>query len=202
MNEGLKASYNETYNSVQLWIKNHQDQYQNYVSIIISDEEKGFVPFEHHKNSLFNYYLENIYIILNFNKSINYSMNVDELQKSIRYITLEKIPLPNFIIPNGWDVYLHSVIRSIDNNRFINDELFFKNKKMGTNIIGDHEIKILSFKNGKIKIHIKTDFSNIYGSLKTNINIGCGPAPKGTKFNIKKYLKGDIYINLPFESKE
>ncbi|KAI9300255.1 hypothetical protein BJ944DRAFT_244370 [Cunninghamella echinulata] len=159
MSEEIEEVYNEAYNSTQLWIKQHQKQYQNHLSIIISDEEKGFVPFENHENRLFHYSTENTYIILCFDKSINYSMNVDELQKSINYIAFNRLPLPNFIIPNRWNIYPQTL----------------------TSAIRGDGIGVLSFENGKIKIHVKADFFYICGNLKDTPFI-CGLTPKGAHF--------------------
>lgn len=165
-------TYNEAYNATQLWTKQHQ----GYLSITISDEEKGIAPFEHHENRLFHYSTENTYIILSFNKSINYSMSVDELKKNIKYISLQRIPLPNFVIPNRWHIYPRTL----------------------TDVIDSDKINIVSFENREIKIHAKADFVNICGKFK-DIPFICGLTPKWTYFTIKNYLKSDIFIHLPIE---
>lgn len=174
----INKLYNLAYDSTHLWIKKHQEQYQDYLSTIIKNEDKGFIPLEHYVNQLFYYESKNTYISLGFNKSINYSMSMDDLQQSIKYICLDKIPLPNFVIPNKWDIHPLTPISSINSDK----------------------INILSFENGKIKIHVKADFFAIYGKLK-DIHIACGPMPKGTYFCIKNHLKSDIFIQLPITIK-
>jgi uncharacterized radical SAM superfamily protein len=163
--------YNKAYNTTQSWLKQHQD----YLSTLISEEKNGFVPLDYYINQLFYYKTENTYISLGFHKSINYAMSVNELQKNINYISLDRIPLPDFIIPDGWDIYPQTPISSINSDK----------------------LDILSFENGKIKIHVKADFFAIHGYLKNFPYFQDAPMPKGTYFQIKKDLKGDIFIYLP-----
>lgn len=173
----INKLYNLAYNATHLWIKKHQEQYQDYLSTLISEEKNGFVPLEYYMNQLFYYKTENTYISLGFHKSINYAMSVNELQESINYISLDRIPLPDFIIPDGWDIYPQTPISSINSDK----------------------LDILSFENGKIKIHVKADFFAIYGKLK-DIHIA-GPMAKRTYFCIKNHLKSDIFIHLPITIK-
>mgnify|MGYP002803563171 CR=1 FL=1 len=115
-----------------------------------------------------------ISIGIGFDKNVRPSSTVQDLQGNLSYVALDRIPMPGFIYPFGWDIYPQTPTSSF---------------KEG--------VKIVSYDNGIIHYKVDTTFFAIYGVMR-GLKIPADAAiPRYARFQVRRNIHGLIDVNMP-----
>ena len=117
-----------------------------------------------------------VFISAAFSRKVTPSSTVQDLQTSLKWVSLEKLPMPGFKYPYGWDIYPQTPVSNLK-----------------------HGIKIISFQNGRLHFKVETRFSAIYGkmrSLRVPADVDAN-ASSGTSFQVRKDIYGLIDVSMP-----
>ena len=115
-----------------------------------------------------------IFISIAFNKKVTPSSTVQDLQTSLKWVSLDKLPMPGFKYPYGWDIYPRTPVSSLKNG-----------------------VKIISFQNGRLHFKVDTRFFAVYGKIRGLRLPADASAPIGTYFQVRKDIHGLIDVNMP-----
>ena len=113
-----------------------------------------------------------IFISVAFNRKVRPSSTVHDLETSLKWVSLEKLPMPGFKYPYGWDIYPQTPVSNLK-----------------------HGIKIISFQNGRLHLKVETRFFAIYGKM-GGLRVPADAAI-GTSFEVRKDIYGLIDVNMP-----
>ena len=118
-----------------------------------------------------------IFIGIGFNNKFRSSSSAEDLQSNLDYVSLDKLPMPGFQHPRGWEIYPHTPISSFKDG-----------------------VEILSYENGRLHFTVDTRFSGIYGHIRDLVVPADAPSPNGTYFLVSKDIHGfiDVYMPLLF----
>jgi hypothetical protein len=118
-----------------------------------------------------------IYFLIGFTKQVSPTATIEELKDTLKFVTLDKIPLPDFDYPPGWEITPYTPVSSF---------------KEG--------VEIMSYENGRLHYKVDTKFFRISGDLRGpwyNPG-GCGPpAPPGSYFGVDEDIRGIIDVDMP-----
>lgn len=115
-----------------------------------------------------------IFISIGFNNEFRSSSRTEDLQSSLQYVSLNKLPMPGFQYPHGWEIYPYTPISSFKNG-----------------------VEIVSYENGRLHFTVDTRFSGIYGHIRDLRVPADAPFPNGTYFVVSKDIYGFIDVNMP-----
>ena len=118
-----------------------------------------------------------IFFLISFNKQVLPTTTVQELQDSLKFVTLDDLPLPDFDYPPNWEISPLTPVSSF---------------KEG--------VEIVSYENGRLHYMIDTTFFCICGNLHgPGYNPGCcnPPALPDTYFEVEKSIRGIFDVDLP-----
>ena len=118
------------------------------------------------------------YINLLFKGKITADMDADTLQKKFTRVALDKLPTPGLDV-KGWEIRPQTPISSFDKG-----------------------VEFLSYKDGIVKVRIKTNFFALYGRNPNVLVPADAPSPKGTYFQIRKNFPLDLTIEAPLGMKQ
>ena len=113
-------------------------------------------------------------ITLGFSTGFSDQSSLEEVREKFKYVALDRLPMPGFEVPDGWDVYPQTPVSSF---------------KKG--------VEILDFRNGRMVLRIKTSFFAIYGRDTTVLVPADAPSPEGSYFQIRKPFPLDLTIDTP-----
>ena len=122
---------------------------------------------------------EKIYFLISFGKQVHPTTSVDELQKSLKFVTLDEMPLPGFDCPPDWEISPRTPVSSF---------------KEG--------VEIVSYENGRLHYTIDTKFFCVSGHLKGPWFTpgGCNPPPPpGSYFSVNEDIRGIIDVDMPLK---
>ena len=146
-------------------------------------EEQDFVAREQHGPSFVHSSVSEqgneIYFLISFSKRVLPTTTVKELQDSLKFVTLDEIPLPDFDYPPDWDISPSTPVSSF---------------KEG--------VKIVSYENGRLHYKIDTKFFRISGHLRGPwfTRGGCNPPPPpGSYFSVDEDIRGIIDVDMPLK---
>ena len=127
---------------------------------------------------IFTYHSESregpTYISIGFNNNFRPTSSAKDLQSSLDYVALDKLPMPGFQHLYGWEIYPRTPISSFKNG-----------------------VQIVSYENGRLHFTVDTRFYAIYGH-KRNLRLPAdAPSPNGTYFLLRKNIRGFIDVNMP-----
>ena len=114
-----------------------------------------------------------IYMSISFAKKVSPTSTVQELQDNLKFVALDKLPMPGFTGPSGWSIHPSTPVSSF---------------KEG--------VTITSFENGRMRYKIDTRFIAVYGNIPAQ-QPGCGASPPGTFLQVRKDFRGLIEVNMP-----
>ena len=113
-------------------------------------------------------------ISMGFNKDVLPSSTVEDLQSSLGYVALDKLPMPGFRYPNGWDIYPMTPMSSFKDG-----------------------VEIISYQNGRIHFKVDTSFFAVYGIMRDLKIPADASAPRNTYFKVRRNIHGLIDVNMP-----
>jgi hypothetical protein len=99
------------------------------------------------------------------------------LEEKFWYVALDRLPTPGLDLP-GWEVRPQTPTSSV---------------KKG--------VEILGYRDGKIKLRVRTKFFALYGRDPSVVVPADAPAPPGTYFQIRKEFPLDLTLEAPFAFK-
>ena len=114
-----------------------------------------------------------IYMSISFAKKVSPASTVQELQDNLKFVALDKLPMPGFTGPSGWSIHPSTPVSSF---------------KEG--------VTITSFENGRMRYKIDTKFFAVYGNIPAQ-QPACGASPPGTFLQVRKDFRGLIEVNMP-----
>uniref|UniRef100_A0A1X7UKS9 Uncharacterized protein n=1 Tax=Amphimedon queenslandica TaxID=400682 RepID=A0A1X7UKS9_AMPQE len=122
------------------------------------------------------------YFNIGFKMRVTPDSSLEDLQKNLDYVALDRLPMPGFNTPRGWAIVPQTAMSSF---------------KEG--------VKIISYENGHIVYTIETEFFSIYGSMPGK-EPPCGlPAAPGTFFRLEfeenKKLKCVMKVDMAISYK-
>jgi hypothetical protein len=100
---------------------------------------------------------------------------IETLKNNLLYVTLDRLPTPGLDLP-GWNIHPQTPISSF---------------KEG--------VEILAYRDGKIKLRVRTKFFALYGHDPSIIVPGDAPAPPDSCFEIRNEFPLDLRLEAPFE---
>lgn len=117
------------------------------------------------------------YINLIFKGKITPDMDAATLQKNFTRVALDKLPTPGLDI-KGWEIKPQTPVSSFSDG-----------------------VKFLSYKDGIVKVQIKTNFFALYGR-DPSVRVPAGaPSPAGSYFQIRKNFPLDLTLEAPLGMK-
>jgi len=130
------------------------------------------------KSTMFVYTKPGWYMSLGFSGPITPNTPLAKLKESFKYIALNRLPTPGLAI-EGWQIRPQTPRSSFSQG-----------------------VEFLSYKNGQIKLRVKTQFFALYGRQNPSGPIlADAPLPKGTYFQIRKPFALDLTIEAPMAMK-
>ena len=126
--------------------------------------------FTHHSESVDG----PISISIRFYKDILPSSTVQDLQSSLGYVALQKVPMPGFNYPSGWDIYPQTPYSSFKDG-----------------------VTIVSFQNGRLHFKVNTRFFAVYGKLRHVKVPSDASTPNYAYFQVRRDINGFIDVNMP-----
>lgn len=114
-----------------------------------------------------------IFISIAFSKNVLPSSTVQDLRDSLKYVSLDKLPMPGFQYPLGWDIYPLTPVSSFKDG-----------------------VTIASYQNGRLHFKVDTRFFAIYGITKGLILPEDASTPKYAYFQVRKDIHGLIDVDM------
>lgn len=114
------------------------------------------------------------WVSLAFHGELSPETPLETLKKEFWYVTLDRLPTPGLDLP-GWEVRPQTPSSSI---------------KEG--------VEILAYRDGKIKLRVRTKFFALYGRDLSIVVPADAPVPNGSYFQIRKEFPLDLTIEAPF----
>ena len=134
-------------------------------------EGKNRRDFTHYSESAEN---GPIFISIAFNKDVLPSSTVHDLQRSLKYVSLHKVPMPCFSYPYGWVIYTRTQRRNFKDG-----------------------VTIASYQNGRLHFRVNTIFSYIYGIMSGFTMAADARIPSFAYFKITRNIRGTVDVNMP-----
>ena len=113
------------------------------------------------------------YINLMFKGKVTADMDAATLQKKFTRVALDKLPTPGLDV-KGWNIKPQTPVSSFNKG-----------------------VEFLSYKDGIVKVRIKTNFFAIYGRNPNVLVPADAPSPKGSYFQIRKGFPLDLTLEAP-----
>lgn len=110
------------------------------------------------------------YINLGFQGKITADMTAADLQKKFKYVALDKLPTPGLDV-TGWNIKPQTPVSSFSKG-----------------------VEFLSYKDGVVKLRIKTNFFALYGRNPNVLVPADAPSPAGSYFQIRKNFPLDLTL--------
>jgi hypothetical protein len=113
------------------------------------------------------------YINLGFKGKITRDMDLAAVKKKFKYVALDRLPTPGLDI-SGWEIRPRTPVSSFNKG-----------------------VQFLSYKDGIVKLRIKTNFFALYGRDPSVLVPADSGSPAGSYFQIRKSFPLDLTLEVP-----
>jgi hypothetical protein len=128
-------------------------------------------------STIFTYQKPGWWISLGFSEVIDAETPLAVVRKRLKYVALDRLPTPGLDVP-GWEIRPRTPTSSFRDG-----------------------VEIVNFRDGRIKVHIKSGFFALYGRDPSVLVPADAPLPKTAYFMVRQKFPLDLKIDAPLAMK-
>ena len=170
--EPKKATVEQAKSAAQRWLAKHQEQ----GLVLKIDEQKTPLVGRNIAGSASTMYVfekPGWYLTLGFDGKLTPEMTAPDVQRKLKYVALDKIPIAEIEAP-GWEIRPRTPVSSFQEG-----------------------VKITGFQEGRMQVRVNTRFFAIYGRDPSVLVPADAPTPPHAYFQLRRNFPLDLTLSAP-----